>query len=90
MKLINVLSSQEMRRVGQDILILHSFIHVPVDLNNLVPSIKFTYEIENDCKIAFLDVLIYRKNNANFHYSFFLESSPQISLIYIIFRVTMI
>ena len=29
-------------------------------LNNLVPSIKFTLEVENDCKLPFLDCLIHR------------------------------
>lgn len=31
-------------------------------LNSIYPSIKFTYEVENDKKISFLDVLILRNN----------------------------
>ena len=33
-----------------------------VKLNNLVESIKFNFEIEKECKLPFLDVLVHRIN----------------------------
>ena len=32
-------------------------------LNNFDPNIKFTYELEKECKLPFLDVLLIRKGN---------------------------
>ena len=32
-------------------------------LNNFDPNIKFTYEVEKECKLPFLDVLLIRKGN---------------------------
>ena len=33
-------------------------------LNNFDPNITFTYEVEEDCKLPFLDVLLIQKGNS--------------------------
>ena len=38
-------------------------VHVLTVLNNFHENIEFTYEMEKNGKIAFLDVLIIRNNN---------------------------
>ena len=53
------------RYVGHTISIIKetSIVHVLTVLNNFHKNIEFTYEMEKNGKIAFLDVLIIRNNN---------------------------
>ena len=52
-------------------------------LNNLAPSIKFTHEIENDCKLPFLDVHIHRDiHNDKFTYSVYRKPTSNNSYIH--------
>ena len=37
--------------------------YITAILNNFDPNITFTYEVENDCKLPFLDVLLIKKGN---------------------------
>ena len=50
------------------------------DINNLVPSIKFTLEKENNGSLAFLDILIHRKE---FEFKFNIYRKPTNNLKYV-------
>ena len=52
-----------------------------LQLNDLVPSINFTHELEFACKIPFLDVLIHRDNDI-LNYSIFRKPSAYNSYIH--------
>ena len=51
-------------------------------LNNLVDSIKFTFEIESDCKLPFLDIIVHRVNNVSFKYSVYRKPTSNNSFIH--------
>ena len=66
--------------------------HVFNKLNNLVNSIKFTYEIESDCKLWLLDVVVHIvnkkpiSNNSFVHYYYGYCKNVKISFHINIFK----
>ena len=54
-------------------------------LKDLVKSIKFTFEIKNDCKLSFLDVLVHKIENF-----WFVENQHPIIPTFIITQAIMI
>ena len=52
------------------------------ELHCLVTSIEFTYEIEVDNKLPFMDVLIHRVNNTHFKYQIYREETSNNSFIH--------